>query len=88
MCKVFEETDELNDFVVLDDLQPSEADLPFLVDWNYHAPSGDREACSRPGREMISYEIAKWSVGCSLTHQKAQKSRWSRLGIDVNLPSR
>lgn len=54
MCKVFEETDELNDFVVLDNLQPSEADLPFLVDWNYHAPSGDREACSRPAREVIS----------------------------------
>lgn len=51
MCKVFEETNELNDFIVLDDLQASGANLPFLVDWNYHAPSGDREGCSRPARE-------------------------------------
>lgn len=54
MCKVFEKTDELNDFVVLYDLQASEANFPFLVDWNYHAPSGDREACSRPTKNLIS----------------------------------
>lgn len=53
MCEIFEETDELNDFVVLDNLQASEANFPFLVDWNYHAPSGDREACSRPARKLI-----------------------------------
>lgn len=79
MCKVFEETDELNDFVVLDNLQPSEADLPFLVDWNYHAPSGDREACSRPGREVISRDrkmVSRVLVNPSKSTEKPVVKAW------------
>lgn len=74
MCKVLKETDELHNFVVLDNLQASEANLPFLVDWNYHAPSGYREACSRPAREVISVRSQSGRSGVSQPIKKHRKA--------------
>ena len=64
MGKVFEEADQLDDLLLLDDLQPGKAYFPTFVNGNDHAASGDGKTNggprtdqqdSQPGRKQFEF---------------------------------